>query len=331
MLMTAVVVPDAFDQSHFANPGYRDQAEMLLRGLECNGLLLLDPDKRLLNELSLRVEGLSMKHGQQIRIRIEEIQKKNRKRVIVAERAKCSVLPGMPLLDAAHCVQQACSTDTLIVDGASQSNLQIKGCPAAQLTPLASYISSAFEQRRHYCHDQLPPIDKMPPGEFDDHIVRCTRFAQRLRFYDKQIGNGSSLAGFRLGIGNIIRLWTASAHSPRASLSVEIYTCVQKTNKATDTIYSVIQDSLVRRLVADFGIPITLFFKDDLSPPITHDRYLQTSSVAVSFSKGFDYADENRDGSLALHRCAIKVDNGAHDHLYEYRKLKDHKPPSLFR
>ena len=54
MLMTAVVHPEAFDQAHFATPGYRDQAEMLLRGLECNGLLLLDPDSRLLNELSIR-------------------------------------------------------------------------------------------------------------------------------------------------------------------------------------------------------------------------------------------------------------------------------------
>jgi hypothetical protein len=324
-------VPDAFDQSHFALPGYRDQAEMLLRGLECNGLLLVDPDKRLLSELSLRVEGLSMKHGQQIRIRIEEIQKKNRKRVIVTERTKCNVPLGMPLLDAARCVQQTCAADTLIVDGTSQSDLQTKGCPAAQLTPLASYISSAFEQRRHYCHDQLPPIDKMPQDEFDDHMLRCTRFAQSLRFYDKQIGNGSSLGGFRLGIGNIIRLWAASAHSHRASLSIELYTCVQKTNKPTDTIYSGIRDSLVRRLVADFGIPITLFFKEDSSPPITHDRYLQTSSVAVSFSKGFDYADENSDGSLALHRCTTKIDNGAHEHLYDYRKLKDHKPPLVCR
>jgi hypothetical protein len=162
----------------------------------------------------------------------------------------------------------------------------------------------------------------MSAGEFDDHMIRCTRFSQRLRFYDKQIGRGSSLGGFRLGIGKIMALWVANAHFPRASLSVEIYTCVQKTNKATDAVYRIILESLVRRLAADHRVAVTLFFKEDSSPPLTHDRYLQTNSVAVYFSKGFDYLEQ--DGTL--HRCTAKIDNGAYDHLQDYRNLKDYKP-----
>jgi hypothetical protein len=324
MLMTAVIHPEAFDQAHFATPGYRDQAEMLLRGLESNGLLLIDPDSRLLKELNTRVEGLNAKQGQQLQIRLAELQKKHRKRVIVPERSKCNCPSGMALLDAATTVQQSCRCDTLIVGSSSHSQLQSGGCPAGLLTPLGSYISSPFESRRHYCLDQVPPIDKMPPGEFDDHMIRCTRFSQRLRFYDKQIGHGSSLGGFRLGIGKIMGLWVANAHFPRASLSVEIYTCVQKTHKATDAVHYTILDSLVRKLAIDQGVTVTLFFKEDSSPPLSHDRYLQTGFVAVYFSKGFDYAEQ--DGTL--HRCTAKIDNGAYDHLQDYRNLKDYKPPS---
>ena len=54
MLMTTIIHPEAFDRSHFAAPGYRDQAEMLFRGIESNGLILVDPTGRLLDELSLR-------------------------------------------------------------------------------------------------------------------------------------------------------------------------------------------------------------------------------------------------------------------------------------
>jgi hypothetical protein len=77
-------------------------------------------------------------------------------------------------------------------------------------------------------------------------------------------------------------------------------------------------------LSADHGVRVTLFLKEDSSPPLSHDRYLQTGSVAVYFSKGFDYVEQ--DGTL--HRCAAKIDNGAYDHLQDYRNLKDYKPPT---
>jgi hypothetical protein len=324
MLMTAVIHPEAFDHAHFATPGYRDQAEMLLRGLESNGLLLIDPDSRLLKELNTRVEGLGTKRGQQLQIRLAELQKKGRKRVVVPDPSRCNCPTGLPLLDAAQVVQQSCCCDTLIVDSPSHTQLQAKGCISTLLTPLGSYFSSQFESRRHYCLDQVPAIDKMPAGEFEDHMVRCTRFSQRLRFYDKQIGHGSSLGGFALGIGKIIGLWIANAHFRRASLSVEIYTCVQRTHKPTDDVHQIILSALIRKLFTDHGVPVTLYFKQDASPALAHDRYLQTSSVAVYFSKGFDYVEPNG----TLHRCTVKIDNGAYDHLQDYRNLKDHKPPA---
>jgi hypothetical protein len=323
MMMTAVIHPEAFDQVHFASPGYRDQAEMLLRGVESNGVLLVDPDSRLLKELTTRIQGLNTKQGQQLQIRLAELQKNHRKRVVILDRSKCKCKPGMKLRVASRTVLEACSCDTLIVDDASHSQLKLDGVPVASLTLLAAYISSQFENRRHYCLDQVPPIDKMPSGEFADHMIRCTRFSQRLRFYDKQIGHGSSLGGFRLGIGTIMGLWVANAHFPRANLSVEIYTCVQKTHKETNAVHFTILDSLVRRLAKDHGVRVTLFFKEDSTTPLTHDRYLETGSVAIYFSKGFDYVE--RDGTL--HRCTVKIDNGGYGHLQDYRNLKDHKPP----
>jgi hypothetical protein len=200
--------------------------------------------------------------------------------------------------------------------------MQVGGATPKDVTPLGGYISSDFERKRHYCLDKLPPIDKMGPGEFDDLMIRVTRFSKRLRFYDKQIGKGS-VGGFRLGIGRILTLWISNAHFPRSTLSAEIYTCVQKTHKPTEDVYKMILASLLRRLASDSRLPITLFFKED-SPLLTHDRYLQTDSVPVSFSKGFDYME----GDGSLHRCAVKIDNGAYEHLQDYRNLKNFKPPT---
>lgn len=322
MLMTAVIQPEAFDQSHFAAPGYRDQAEMLLRGLASNGLLLSDPNCRLLREINERVERLSTKVGQQIQIRLAELQKSDRRRVVIADRTACSCPTSLEMLDACHAVHSSLETDTLIVDSASLVQLQAGGVTPSDITPLSAYISSDFEQKRHYCLDQVPPIDQMAPGEFDEHVIRITRFSKRLRFYDKQIGKGA-VGGFRTGIGRILSLWVGNAHFPRQLLSVEIYTCVQKTHDPTDTVYNRILGNLVRRLATGSRVPIKLYFKED-APSLTHDRFLQTDSVSVYFSKGFDYMED--DGTL--HRSAMRIDNGAYAHLQEYRNLKDCKPPS---
>jgi len=321
MLMTAVIQPESLDRDYFSILGYRDQAEMFFRGLESNGLILVDPDGRLLAELNSRVQALSTKDGQQIQIRLAELQKKQRRRIVFVDRTICACPQSLSPLHTALTVCQSCRPDTLIVDTKSQP--QINAPQSASLTPLGSYISSDYEKRRHYYLDQTPPIDKMAAGEFDDDIVRCTRFSQIVRIYDKQIGHGSSLGGFRQGIGRILALWVANAHFPKSSLAAEIYTCVQKSREPVDVIYARIRDLLLHRLHREHGVRVTLFFKED-DASITHDRFLQTNSVALSFSKGFDYLNENGD----LQRCSVKIDNGAYEHLQDYRNLKDHKPPA---
>jgi hypothetical protein len=323
MLMFAVIQPDAFDQAHFLTPGYRDQAEMLLRGLASNGLLLCDPNYRLLREINERVEGLSAKVGQQLQIRLAELQKGDRRRVVVADKSACSCPSSLSIFDACRAVLSAAKADTLFVDPTSHAQLQLGGTAANDVTPLSSYISSDFELRRHNFLNELPFIDQMAPGEFDNHLIRLARFSKRLRFYDKQIGKGSSLGGFRAGIGRILSLWMQNAHFPLRLLSAEIYTCVQRTHETTEVVYNRILSNLVRRLATDFQLPISLYFKED-APSLTHDRFLQTDFVPVYFSKGFDFIED----CGTLHRCAVKIDNGAHVHLQEYRNLKDHKPPT---
>lgn len=322
MLMTAVIQPEAFDQTHFSNPGYRDQVEMLFRGLASNGLILCDPNCRLLREINERVERLSAKMGQQLQIRLAELQKSDRRRVVIADRTVCSCPTSLNILNACLAVQASVRADTLVVDPATLAQLQSGGVTPSGITPLGAYISSSFEQKRHHYLDQSPPIDQMAAGEFDDHLVRITKFSKRLRFYDKQIGKGA-VGGFRSGIGRILALWVTNAHFPRPSLSVEIYTCVHKTHDTTEVVYNRILGNLVRRLALDNQVSVKLYFKED-APALTHDRFLQTDFVPVSFSKGFDYMEDNG----TLHRCAMKIDNGAYEHLQEYRNLKDRMPPS---
>lgn len=324
MLMSAVVQPEALASMHFETPGYRDQVEMLLRGMQSNGVLLVDSDRGLLDALSNRIEELGTKCGQQIKIRYEELRKPGRSRVVVT-RCRCNA--GIPLLEAAKMVHESASSDALVVAPDAAKDLQAGvGTYVDGLTPMAAYLSSAFETSRHAYLEEQPPLDRMGGEAFAQQIVRLTRFAKRLRFYDKQIGADSSLTGFRRGIGKILSLWTENAYHDRAVLTAEIYTCVhlQKTQRPTEVVYARLKDDIAAALADSAGVPVTLFFKHDPGH-LTHDRFLQTDSLAVYFSKGFDFLEP--DGSL--HRCSMRVDNAAYDHLSEYRRLGNHFEPLL--
>ena len=59
MLMMAVVRPDAFAASHVIDPAYFQNIEVFLKGVDRNGLILVDSEERLYNELCNNVDSLA--------------------------------------------------------------------------------------------------------------------------------------------------------------------------------------------------------------------------------------------------------------------------------
>jgi hypothetical protein len=146
--MTTVIHPEAFNASHFNMPGYRDQAEMLFRGLQSNGLMLTDADGRLLRELSDRVAGLPTNQGQQLHIRLAELQKQGRSKVIKLTSSSCHIPSMAALIDIARRVRDASNADTIIVDSAGREMLLQLGVASNHLTLLSEYIGSNYEETR---------------------------------------------------------------------------------------------------------------------------------------------------------------------------------------
>ena len=322
MLISVVIDPMSFDRSLFATPGYRDQAEILFRGLESNGLLLSDAQATLLDRLEEYLSKLSTKDGQQLQIRFAELRKRPGQRLILVDPVRCDTQHCSGHHHTACTVRSKCSGDSVIVDEPTLDEYQKRRLPVTTFTPLSRYISSDLELQRRRFMEQLPFIDQMAAGEFDDLIIRSVRFSKTLRFFDKQIGKGDSLARFRAGIERILKLWTSNCHYEKAILKAELYTCVQKTHEPESSVYQKVLEDISQPLSRAMGIPFTLFWKED-SVRISHDRYLQSDNVSLYFSKGFDFVDGG-----ALQRCKIQVDNGASKHLSEYRRLTDHRPPA---
>lgn len=327
MLMAATVVPDVFSLGHFADPTYHLNLEIFLRGIDSNGVVLVDADDRLYEKLCDAVEPLSgMGKGKTSHALFEELLKKRRQKIVRFVKTTCSFDMARSEEEIAISLAMQCKADTLIVDSyerASRAN-GVTGMPV--VTPMAGYIESAAEADRRRCCEALPSLDQMAVGDFDQVISNATRFSKWLRFYDKQIGKGTGLSRFRRGLEKILRPWTETAHFPKADLSVELFTVVDESLNCRfepSVAYRRVQKDLVDALQQEFGVSIRLSFKRD-ADSICHARHLQTQSAAVLFERGFDFVGD--DGKLS--RAFIKIDGASVSHLQEYRRLPEYLPGS---
>src|ERR1700733_13111800 len=105
MLMTAVVLPESFLASHFADPTYHLNMEVLLRGIDANGLILVDAEENLYEQMCDNVEPLAnIGKGKTTHALFEELLKKRRQKVIRFVKTECSFDPDRQTAEIASCI-----------------------------------------------------------------------------------------------------------------------------------------------------------------------------------------------------------------------------------
>lgn len=312
--------------NHFTDPTYHLNMEVFLRGIDTNGLILVDAEERLYEQMCDQVERLATHgKGKTTHALFEELLKKRRQKIIRFVKTECSFNSNRQPFDVASCIATTCKVDSLLTDSANQSQLAAATSNSVPVISISEYISSNVEAERRRCVESLPSLDQMAAGQFDRLIVGATRFSRWLRIYDKQVGKGGSLNRFRRGIEKILQLWVDNAHFSRNQLSVDLYTVVDESQyKQFDppVAYHRVKGDLVEPLQQHFGIPIKLSVKRDPDSKC-HPRHMQTQSLAIMFEKGFDILDDN--GSFC--RSFMTVGGDFSGHLQEFRQLQEYLPP----
>lgn len=326
MLVSTVVLPESFSATHFADPTYHLNMEVFLRGIHTNGLILIDADEQLYQKICDNVDRLAnYGKGKTTHALFEELLKKHREKIIRFVKTQCTFNRKCQLSDVAAGVATTCKVDSLLTDPDSQPQLATATGGSVPVIAISDYIHSNIEAERRRYVESLPSLDQMATGEFDQLIIRATRFSRWLRFYDKQIGKGASLSRFQRGIERILELWITNAHFARSELSAELYTVVDESpDKQFDpsVAYHRVKKYLVEPLHHHFGIPITLSVKRDPDSKC-HPRHLQTQSLAIMFERGFDILDDNG----ALCRTFMTLGGDYTPHLQEFRRLQEYIPP----
>ena len=288
-----------------------------LKGIQSNGLLIVDSENRLRNALVERVKSLPIKPQQRLRFLIEELVLRKKSKRVIACLVSSSHAPSTSLLDLAYRVKEDTEADALIVGNTSLEILKSTHRDGKGIVPLSEYRDSDFEVDRRRYENQVGPVDTLPKSEVEELIIRSVRFAKWLRFYDPYIGRSGNTRAFREGIEYILSLWYRHGFfaSQRGIGSVEIFTRTDRRGSVRGQSQR-IQQSLITPLKQQFPCAMDFFIKEDVDR-IFHARYLETERAVIRVDRGFDFFDRNGQ----FKRNFFTLNMAESSHLRECRNL----------
>lgn len=331
MLVSAVLDPSAFEAGCF-DELYTIQAVDFLKGIQRNGLLIVDSENRLRDALVKQVVSLPIKPQQQLRLLIEELVLRKKSKRVIACLVSSGHMPSTSLLDLAYRLKADTEADVLIIGNHSLEVLKSTHRDGEGIIPLSEYRDSDFEEDRQRYENQVGPVDTLPKSEVEELIIRSIRFTKWLRFYDPYIGRGNNTSHFRKGIEYILTLWREHGFFPREQVpgDVKIFTCAERmpndeTDHAKQSRLARNQEShreVIRYLIGpldnQFPWPVKLFVKDDPNR-IFHARFLETQHAIIQIDLGFDLFEPNG----KFKRNFFTLNMPASFHLKECRDLPD--------
>ena len=321
MLVSAVLDPSALDAEYF-DALYTIQTVDFLKGIQRNGLLIVDTENRLRDALVEQVKSLPIKPQQRLRSLIEELVLRKKSKRVIACLIASRHTPSMNLLDLAYQLKVDTETEALIVGNHNLERLRSTHRDGEGIVPLSEYRDSDFEADRQRYENQVGPVDTLPKSEVEELIIRSIRFTKWLRFYDPYIGRGHNTNGFQKGIEYILSLWSGHGFFPsqQGIGSVEIFACKGR-HVPVHVQHQRIVDELATPLKKRFPWPIKFLIKVDKfgSNRIFHARYLETQHAIIRIDRGFDLFKQ----SGGFRRNFFTLNMAESSHLRECRDLPD--------
>lgn len=340
MLVSALVDPAAFDESHFRDRHYGSWAKQFFKEMTTeNGLLLADRNaKHLIRGLRNRFHTLNEKDRQYLLLYLTEAIKQ--KRFLFGD---CSDADMMNI-----CCEliRHYNPDAVIASPENINrfrSLRDNADPATVLS-FHEYQDSSFQEARcRYLHKHQD-LAKMEDQERENIFLRVTQFSSYLRIYDKQIGNSSTskdkgkregieqykkrLVGFQKGIKFVLNQWPHCRNKKKGRF--EIFTSARHIE---GNQFECRQDLMMKDFLEPLrrrhrNIQFVLFVKKDINRYM-HARYLQTRNAVLSVERGFDFYD--REGNFKWNPISLVMGQEIVDTLRSFRGLKDvyHYPHNL--
>lgn len=282
MIVSFILDPAVMDEQYFRDiPGYRDNVHRLFEGLGRNGVLIVDSQGSLEEELRKAIESLPMKFKQRVIGLFTELLKHKRKRIIKTDDQliQGNLEAVMSSLNARYPVDGLCL---------SEAALGREADIPANAIAMSKYGDSAAERLRRW-YEELPLLDELPMYEVRECFRRAVQYCKWLRFYDPYIGRGNNNRAFFKGLDFILGIWKEHGIFSGHKATIEIITAVDDaiSDEGKRAALRRVQQDVIERLrrkYRDWEIVLSVKENYDL-----HARYLQGQFLILNMERGFDF------------------------------------------
>lgn len=283
MVVTAIVDPSALAKDLLKDEAYRLQVEQFLKGIKTNGFLVTDSEEKLITQMKNLIHDSNINT-----LFYETILSPNNPPRIIHYKVPISTTLGQDTKNVCVKLDGCRSPDVIIASPGNLRDFRNSVTGGCQVITFKDYSSSDFEKKRDG-YLTVKPLHKLGFSECEDLFIRVVGSAHEIRIYDKQIGKkGGNIAGFRRGIGFILRLWKKADYCCNKAVKVKIFIVRDDTGYQKETVCK----DLIGKLKKELNLPLELFIMPNRQQ---HARYLETESTVLLMERGFDFMRNDRE------------------------------------
>ena len=283
MIVTAIVDPTALAKDLLKDEAYRLQVEQFLKGIKKNGFLVTDSEEKLIAQMKTMIE-----HSNINTLFYETVLSPNNAPRIIHYKVPIPATPDQDIKNVCVKLDGCRSPDVIIASPGNLQDFRNSVTGGCQVITFKDYSSSEFEKKRDG-YLIVKPLHKLEFSECEDLFTRVVGSASEIRIYDKQIGvKGGNVAGFRRGIGFILRLWKKADYYCNKTVNVKIFIVRDDSAYQIETVCK----DLINKLKKELKLPLELFIMPKRQQ---HARYLETESTVLLMERGFDFMRNDRE------------------------------------
>lgn len=314
---TAACVPDALSPSGAIDP---TQLQLYLRSLECNNVLLVDGERKVIARLQKAVATQIASYPPKKQKVIEAlITALPRLPTVVSQRFVPPVVPDPDGVATTARIARAVATagcDAIVAfPPASPEVLRSSlSAEAAEVFSVNEYSFSECERQRH-AYTQMMSLARRGRDEIARALKSATRFTNNVSLYDRYVGlhmpglakdaeeirkHQEGRERFARSVAFFLQQWRNAVNADAGELTAEVFTAVDKDRFRA--LLGPVQDEFcvgVRAWQAQVsrlsGVSVAVHVKSS-HWVVPHDRYFATDQCTVAVPGGVDVVDLRASG-----------------------------------
>lgn len=279
MLISFLLVPEAFDRHSIDSKACRQAAQVLLTDILEGGIIIDYAGRSTLDRIQACMEQLGPALKQQLLILLEDMKKSHR--VVVATASDINVTTPEEL---ARCMKP----DAVVVP----ENTKMRTQHALEHVVVRDYLDSEARKKRQRLATPDHPASDPESRPASELIGGFVKYARSVAVLDKMIGRSAKRGRLSKkyvdGIRFLEECWKKHSVYADAPLELVVVTAAGDTGAGGGFIEPELAAQAISQSLSGLTAKVRVVLKQDTVPPVFHARFVKANGRCLKLDPGID-------------------------------------------